>query len=91
MHRTAKISPVDARQLRPAGRVDPVMSPSSQTEQPLEWRILLVRGQRVMLDADLATLYGVEVKALKQAVRRNADRFPPDFMSQIEAGRAGQR
>src|SRR5262245_1895387 len=55
----------------------------SQNEQPIEWRILLLRGQRVMLDADLAALYGVEVKALNQAVRRNADRFPPDFMFQL--------
>ena len=39
-----------------------------------------VRGKRVMLDFDLARLYGVETKALKQAVRRNPDRFPEDFM-----------
>src|SRR5262245_50027003 len=55
----------------------------SRSDQPIEWRILLVRGQRVMLDAYLAALYGVEVKALKQAVRRNADRFPSDFMFQL--------
>jgi ORF6N domain-containing protein len=78
-----KSARVDARQLRPDGRVDPVMSPSSKTDQPIEWRILLVRGQRVMLDTDLASLYGVEVKALNQAVRRNADRFPSDFMLQL--------
>ena len=42
-------------------------------------KILLLRGQKVMLDRDLAALYGVPTKALKQAVRRNADRFPDDF------------
>jgi len=42
--------------------------------------ILIVRGHRVMLDAGLASLYGVPTKVLLQAVRRNADRFPADFM-----------
>jgi len=42
--------------------------------------IYLIRGERVMLDRDLAALYGVETKVLKQAVRRNIDRFPEDFM-----------
>lgn len=46
----------------------------------IESRILLVRGQRVMIDADLADLYGVPTKALNQAVKRNAARFPVDFM-----------
>lgn len=45
--------------------------------------IIVVRGQRVMLDADLAALYGVEVRTLNQAVRRNAARFPSDFMFQL--------
>jgi hypothetical protein len=43
-------------------------------------KIYLIRGQKVMLDSDLAGLYGVETKVLNQAVRRNADRFPKDFM-----------
>ena len=42
--------------------------------------IYLIRGQNVMLDRDLAALYGVPTKALKQAVRRNLERFPDDFM-----------
>ena len=46
-------------------------------------RILLLRQQRVMLDYDLAALYGVETRALKQAVRRNGDRFPSDFMFEL--------
>jgi hypothetical protein len=51
--------------------------------QTIESRILLIRGQRVMLDRHLAQLYGVEAKILNQAVRRNAQRFPPDFMFQL--------
>jgi hypothetical protein len=50
---------------------------------PIENQILLVRGQKVLLDADLAALYGVEVRALNQAVKRNEQRFPPDFVFQL--------
>jgi hypothetical protein len=46
--------------------------------------IYLIRGERVMMDADLATLYGVETKALKRAVLRNRTRFPKDFMFVLE-------
>ena len=46
----------------------------------IEGKILLIRGQKVMLDRDLAALYGVETKVLKQAVGRNSKRFPADFM-----------
>jgi hypothetical protein len=49
----------------------------------IERRIMLVRGQKVMLDADLAELYEVETKALNRAVRRNLSRFPQDFMFQL--------
>jgi hypothetical protein len=45
--------------------------------------ILLLRGCRVLLDDDLAELYGVEVKQLKRQVRRNIDRFPADFMFEL--------
>jgi hypothetical protein len=48
-----------------------------------ERRILLIRKQRVMLSDDLAVLYGVETKALNRAVKRNAERFPDDFMFQL--------
>ena len=47
-------------------------------------RILLIRGHKVMLDADLAELYGVPTKVLNQAVRRNIQRFPADFMFQLD-------
>jgi len=46
----------------------------------IEKAIYLIRGEKVMLDRDLAALYGLATKALKQAVRRNLDRFPDDFM-----------
>ncbi len=49
----------------------------------IQQRILLVRGEKVIIDADLAEAYGVTTKALNQAIRRNADRFPPDFMFQL--------
>ena len=49
----------------------------------IEQSILLIRGQKVMLDADLAALYEVPTKALNQAVKRNERRFPPDFMFQL--------
>jgi hypothetical protein len=48
----------------------------------VEKRILQVRGHKVMLDADLAAFYGVTVGRLNEAVRRNIDRFPSDFMFQ---------
>lgn len=49
----------------------------------IERAILMLRGQKVMLDADLAAMYGVETKVLVRAVKRNKDRFPPDFMFQL--------
>ncbi len=65
----AKKAVADSRSLIPAERI--------------ERAILLVRGHKVMLDRDLASLYGVETKTLNQAVRRNSDRFPEDFMFQL--------
>jgi hypothetical protein len=72
----------------------------------IEHAILVLRGQKVMLDSGLAALYEVPVKALNQAVKRNLDRFPEDFMFQLsqeeatslrsqsvtsKAGRGGRR
>jgi phage regulator Rha-like protein len=62
-------------------------SPLIRPDQ-IEQAILLIRGQRVMLDRDLASLYGVETKNLNRAVRRNLDRFPADFMIQLTADEA---
>ena len=72
----------------------------------IERAILLIRGHKVMLDSDLAALFGVETKAFNRAVKRNRDRFPEDFMFQLteaehlrlrrqfgasKAGRGGRR
>ncbi len=54
----------------------------------IETRILSIRGHRVMLDADLAELYGVPTKRLNEAVLRNAVRFPEDFMFQLKSDEA---
>jgi chromosome segregation ATPase len=52
---------------------------------PVEQRIVVLRGQRVMIDADLAELYGVTTKRLNEQVKRNQERFPADFMFQLTA------
>jgi len=49
-------------------------------EEAIEQKIFLIRGHKVMIDKELAVLYGVKTKALNQAVRRNIGRFPEDFM-----------
>src|SRR5579863_111455 len=54
----------------------------------IERRIFAMRGHTVMLDSDLARLYRVTTKAFNQAVKRNSDRFPSDFMFQITSGEA---
>jgi hypothetical protein len=54
----------------------------------IERLIHLVRGEKVLLDADLAQLYGVETKALNRAAKRNRSRFPPDFMFRLNAEEA---
>ncbi len=51
--------------------------------QVIRKRIYEIRGQKVMLDRDLAEMYGVETRSLNQAVKRNADRFPEDFMFRL--------
>lgn len=53
------------------------------TSSQIETRIHVIRGQRVMLDSDLAQLYGVETRVLNQSVKRNAERFPTDFAFQL--------
>lgn len=54
-----------------------------KSDPPLGTLILTIRSQKVLLDADLAAIYGVPTKALNQAVKRNADRFPNDFLFQL--------
>jgi len=57
--------------------------------EQIQQSILLFRGKRVMLDADLARIYGVSTKRLNEQVRRNADRFPPDFAFVLTRQEAG--
>ena len=65
----------------PAGA--PAVSSGMLSPQALAGRILVIRGQRVLLDADLAGLYGVETKKFNQQIKRNPARFPPDFMFEL--------
>jgi len=51
--------------------------------ETIDTKIFILRNQKVMLDFDLASLYEIETKVLKQAVRRNIDRFPEDFMFEL--------
>lgn len=62
-----------------------VNTPAQTMVPRIEGRIQVIRGLRVIIDADLATLYGVDTRTLNQAVKRNAGRFPQDFMFQLEA------
>ena len=58
--------------------------PATVAVDAIAGRIVTLRGQRVILDADLATLYGVETKRLNEQVRRNSERFPADFMFALD-------
>ena len=60
-------------------------SVAALSPQALAGRIVVIRGQRVLLDGDLAQLYEVETRVFNQAVKRNLKRFPKDFMFQLTA------
>jgi hypothetical protein len=62
--------------------------PAAAAPEPLDPLIRHIRGARVILDSDLARVYGVEARALNQAVKRNAERFPSDFAFQLTAEEA---
>jgi hypothetical protein len=66
------------------------MKPDRATEPsaPIETAIRVLRGERVILDADLAQIYGVETRVLNQAVRRNLEKFPSDFMFRLSVTEA---
>ena len=64
-------------------KLSPITERSLVPIEIIERRIYLVRGEKVMLDRDLADLYGVETRVLGQAVMRNIQRFPHDFMFQL--------
>jgi hypothetical protein len=52
-------------------------------KEKIDRAILFIRGQKVMLDTDLAEIYGIQTRRLNEQVKRNKDRFPPDFMFQL--------
>jgi ORF6N domain len=60
------------------------IKPIAVVEEGIISKIYLIRGQKVMIDRDLAELYGVDTKVLKQAVRRNINRFPSDFLFEMD-------
>lgn len=76
----------------PGGRISPVKVGTGARPivalEDIDRAILLLRGQKVLLDSDLASLYGVTAKSLNQAVRRNPERFPLDFMFELTAEEA---
>jgi hypothetical protein len=73
--------------LKPAPKVEDKMTKETSLVIPVEriqQCIYMIRKQKVILDSDLALLYGVETKALVRAVKRNINRFPDDFMFQLK-------
>jgi ORF6N domain len=77
-----------ARSLRRPSKTDGTAPTAVSALIPIERierSILLIRNEKVMLDADLAELYGVTTRRLKEQVRRNRDRFPPDFLIELSA------
>lgn len=65
-------------------KLEPIDNHNNTSLLPIESLIHVIRGQQVMIDSDLARLYGVETKYLKRAVKANIKRFPPDFMFELE-------
>jgi ORF6N domain len=74
----------DLRLVR-TGKISTMPKPQSALAIPVESRIRVLRQHRVILDTDLAELYGVSVKRLNEQVKRNQERFPSDFMFQLTA------
>ena len=74
------IEDVDETQILPESRITPL---DMQIIEDIRSMVYIIRGQQVMLDRDLAEIYGYEVKKLNQQVKRNIGRFPEDFMFQL--------
>ena len=71
------------RRLVPAPPTSAPLAPAVIDDDFIKSRILTVRGVQVMLDRDLAMLYGVDAKRINEQVKRNAERFPDDFMFRL--------
>src|SRR3954453_17916637 len=88
-HRGSLLERVSSLRCQSGASFAPGRGPAMDEAQALlpaeriEHAILVVRGERVMLDEDIAALYGVETKTLVRAMKRNLDRFPLDFMFQL--------
>jgi hypothetical protein len=81
----SKFNRYDGRRINPPTKYFmPKTSRSKALSRPIEHHIYVIRGRKVMLDRDLAALYGVSTDALNQAVRRNRERFPDDFMFTLD-------
>src|SRR5439155_8804576 len=74
-----------AKQSKNAVKRDVLGNLSMKRLKPIETLILTIRGRKVLIDADLASIYEVETRTLNQAVKRNVDRFPEDFIFQLTA------
>jgi hypothetical protein len=74
---------------RPLARNSRPRSQQALIADGIEHAILVLRGHKVLLDTDLAAMYGVAAKVLNQAVKRNIERFPSDFMFQLRSEEAG--
>jgi len=74
-----------AKWLRHPVRCYSVINIALVTTDHIAPKILFIRGEKVLLDSDLAVLYRVDTRVLKQAVRRNVERFPDDFLLQLTA------
>lgn len=68
--------------------LEPIGNSDNAAMMPIENLIHVIRGQQVMIDSDLARLYGVETKRLKEQVKRNINRFPSDFMFELTKNEA---
>src|SRR5205085_1153209 len=64
-----------------------IVNPIAKRPKSIESLILTIRGRKVIIDADLAAIYEVQTRTLNQAVKRNADRFPEDFLFRLNAKR----
>ena len=72
-------------------KLESVNGSNSSSLLPIESLIHVIRDQQVILDSDLARLYGVETRVLNQAVKRNIERFPEDFMFQLSKEESQKR
>src|SRR6266699_2996228 len=79
-YRARSVGPLRHHTMAKNTRAPPRVTTTSVSGEQVAQSILFLRGQRVILDRELAAIYGVETRALNQAIKRNMERFPEDFM-----------